>query len=306
MKNQVTVVGSANADMVIKVPHLPQAGETVLGGEFQLLQGGKGANQAVAAQRAGAEVTFVACVGDDMFGQEACASYRRDGINISNVITVPNTKTGIAQILVDANGRNMIAVSSGANAQLTSEKIQQSASAIQNADVVLVQLETPLASVIATIELAAQHQKTIILNPAPAQKLPDSLFSKLSFITPNETEAELLTGIKIKTGIDARQAAIKLLDKGVKQVLITLGDQGVYYHTAMLSKLLPALTVRPVDSTAAGDTFSGALAAALAQGTSVLNAIQFAQTAAGLSVTKMGAQSSIPYLAEIKAAQTEF
>lgn len=306
MTNQVTVVGSANVDMVIKVPHLPQAGETVLGGEFQLLQGGKGANQAVAAQRSGAQVTFVACVGDDMFGQEACASYRRDGIDIAHVITIPNEKTGIAQILVDANGRNMIAVSSGANAQLTSEKIQQSTSAIQNADVVLVQLETPLASVVAAIELAAQHKKTIILNPAPAQKLPDSLFPKLDFITPNETEAELLTGIKIKTAVDARQAAKKLLDKGVKQVLITLGDQGAYYHTAALSKLLPALTVRPIDTTAAGDTFSGALAAALAQGSPVLDAIQFAQIAAGLSVTKLGAQSSIPYLDEIKKAQAQW
>ena len=296
----ILVIGSVNTDMIVKLPHLPAIGETVLGNAFYKLPGGKGANQAVAAQRAGGQVTFVACVGDDAFGQESIAGYQRDGIDVSHMKVIPGVSTGVALINVDNQGRNMITVASGANLQLTTAVIQEQRALIEQAEVLLLQLETPLDAVIAAIEIAHRAKRFIILNPAPAQVLPRELYSKITLMTPNETEAEILTGIKVTDSASARKAAECLRSYGVKQVIITLGAQGIFYSADPVCEHIPCFKVNAVDTTAAGDVFNGALAAALSQKKSFREALDFAQAASALSVTKVGAQSSVPKFEEIE------
>ncbi len=293
--SSILVIGSVNTDMVVKVPHLPRAGETVLGGKFYKLPGGKGANQAVAAQRAGGQVIFIACVGDDAFGQEAIKGYSEDNIDVKHINKISQVSTGVALITVDNQGGNMIAVASGANLELTAELVDKKTALIEQCDVLLLQLEIPLEAVVAAIDIAHQNERFVILNPAPAQALPPGLYSKINIITPNETEAEILTGIKVTDIASAKQAAERLLSYGVKRVIITLGAQGVVYSDHGGFHHEPCFKVDAVDTTAAGDVFNGALAAALAQQKSFHAALNFAQAASALSVTKIGAQNSVPY-----------
>lgn len=293
-QHNILVIGSSNTDMVVQVPHLPGAGETILGGVFKQVSGGKGANQAVAAQRLGGQVTFLACVGDDDLGKTVLSAYKQDGINVDSVVVTPEHKSGVALILVNAQGENCIAVASGANNALLKQHVDANKHLIEQADVILMQLETPLETIEHAVNIAHQNQKTIILNPAPAQALSDKLLSKITILTPNESEASLLTGIDVIDQDTAKQAAIILHHKGVKQVIITMGDLGVYYSDADQQQMMESYRVNAIDTTAAGDTFNGALAAALLRKKSLFPAISFAQAAAAMSVTKSGAQPSIP------------
>lgn len=295
----IVVIGSSNTDMIIKVPHLPKPGETILGGEFAKAAGGKGANQAVAAARAGGEVTFIAKVGDDIFGESAINGFIEDRINVESVLKDPEAPSGVAQIFVADDGENCIAVASGANAKLSVEDILMNSEKIKTAGILLIQLETPIETVTEALKIANKSGVITILNPAPAQKLTDDLLSKLSVITPNETEAELLTGIKV---IDEQSAAVAskiLRNKGVCSVIITLGSKGAFIDNNGRHDMVGGFEVKAVDTTAAGDVFNGALAVALSEQKNYKQAVQFANAAAALSVTELGAQPSIPSLEKI-------
>ena len=258
-KKKLVVIGSVNADHVLQLDNFPRPGETVVGHGYQVIPGGKGANQAVAAARLGADVSFVACVGDDDFGARMIERFRDDGIDTSGVTAMAETPTGIALIQIASSGENSIAISPEANGRFTPEVLEKDMALLRNADMVLMQLEIPLE----TIEVAAQEARKsgaiVVLNPAPAQALPDSLLSNLSMITPNETEAELLTGIKVVNESDAHKAAKILHDKGVETVILTLGEKGAYLSSSEGSRLVEGYDVQAVDTTAAGDTFNGAL-----------------------------------------------
>jgi len=300
MKN-ILVVGSSNTDMIIRVPHIPGPGETILGGRFSMAQGGKGANQAVAAARAGGQVTFVARVGDDVFGEQAIRSFEADGIDSRFVRRAPGLPSGIAMIDVDDRGENSISVASGANAFLSVEDIEMAGEAFADADIVLLQLESPLETVEAAARKAQEKGVPVILNPAPARPLDDGLLKLVSLLTPNEHEAERLTGIPVRDEADARPAARRLRQRGAVRVAITLGERGVFALSNELEGYFPAFEVMPVDTTAAGDVFNGALAVALAEGMPLAEALRFAQAAAAISVTRPGAQPSAPTRAEIEA-----
>ncbi len=290
---RVVVVGSANMDMVARVPHLPRPGETILGGEFAMLPGGKGANQAVAAARLGALVTFVACVGADMFGDSMVLGFEGEGIDTRYVVRDPDAPTGVALIHVDeATGENSIVVAPGANHCLSVRLVERAKEAIQAADVVVCQLESPLNSVLTALKLARAAGKTTILNPAPAQPLSDELLSLVSVLTPNETEAAFLAG---ETAATPSQMANVLLDRGAAHVVITLGAKGALAVSEARETLIQSFTpTETVDSTAAGDCFTGALAVRLAEGRSLERAVEFANAAASLSVETAGAQPSLP------------
>lgn len=293
MKNTV-VIGSSNTDMIVQTPHIPKPGETILGGTFNTAAGGKGANQAVACARAGGKVTFVARVGRDMFGDQALQGFKQDGINVDHVTKDDSAPSGVALIIVDDKGENSIAVASGANGNLSVSDVEAAADAVKDAGIVLMQLETPIETIEAAAELAAASGVQVILNPAPAQSLSDALLKKISILTPNETEAEMLTGISVENEADAAEAAQALMDKGVTRVIITLGAAGAYVHSKEFSGMVPAFKVTPVDTTAAGDTFNGTLAVALAEGKPLSEAVTFANAAAAISVTTLGAQPSAP------------
>ena len=290
----IVVVGSSNTDLILRVPHLPAPGETILGGKFLTAPGGKGANQAVAAARAGGAVTLVARVGDDHYGREALAGFARDGIDVTHVSTDRRAPSGVALIFVSAKGENCIAVADSANSRLSPADVKRAAGAIRNAGMMLLQLEVPLETVCAAAALAASHGVPVILNPAPARSLPDELLENVTLLTPNESEAELLTGIKVTGEAAAAKAANALLAKGVRTVIVTMGKRGAYVATREQREFAPGFKVEPVDTTAAGDVFNGALAVALVEGRPLLQAVRFAQAAAALSVTKAGAQSSAP------------
>jgi ribokinase len=295
------VVGSSNTDMIIRLARIPRPGETLLGGEFLTAAGGKGANQAVGAARAGGTVCFIARVGRDDLGDAAVAGLRRDRIDVSCVSRDPAAASGVALIFVAKNGENSIAVAGGANAALTPTHVRKAADLIGSAAVLVAQLETPLATVQAAARIAASAGVPVILNPAPARPLPNTLLKRISIITPNETEAELLTGIRVTDETGAARAAAKLRARGVHTVIITLGARGAFLADEEGGQLVPGFKVKAVDTTAAGDVFNGALAVGLAEGRALREAVRFANAAAALSVTRRGAQPSAPTRAAIEA-----
>jgi ribokinase len=296
----IVVVGSSNTDMVIRVPRIPRAGETLLGGEFLTAAGGKGANQAVGAARSGGKVALIARVGRDVFGDQAIAGLRRDGIDVSRVFRDKLTPSGVALIFVAKDGENSIAVAGGANEKLSPADVKKATDVIRSAALLVTQLETPLATVTAAVDVAVKAGVPVILNPAPARRLPNSLLKLISVLTPNETEAELLTGIKVTDEASAAKACSKLRSRGVRTVILTLGSRGAFLADVNGQKLVPGFKVKAVDSTAAGDIFNGALSVALAERKTVLDAVRFANAAAALSVTRLGAQPSAPTRAEIE------
>jgi ribokinase len=297
---KIVVAGSSNTDMILKVPRIPKPGETILGGTFYTAAGGKGANQAVAAARAGGEVTFIARIGDDMFGRQAREGFISDGITVDYVYTDETAPSGVALIFVDQQGENSIGVSSGANGALSSVDVSKAENAIHSADILLMQLEIPLDTVIRSAEIAHAAGVRVILNPAPACPLDDALLRMLTVITPNESEAEMLTGIPVTDIPGAEKAACALMARGVEIVIITLGNKGAYLRTGEQAEFVPGFPVEAVDTTAAGDVFNGSLAVSLAGGSSLVNAVRFANAAAALSVTQYGAQPSAPIREEIE------
>lgn len=299
MAQRIVVVGSSNTDMIIKLSRIPRPGETLLGGEFVTAAGGKGANQAVAAAKAGGKVTMIARVGRDMFGEKAVDGLVEQGINV-DYVQFDKSPSGVALIFVGRDAENSIGVAGGANAKLSPADVRKAKAAIAAADAVVLQLETPLETVQAAAELAAAKGALVILNPAPAQPLPDKLLSKISILTPNETETELLTGIAVRDDASCNRAADVLLRKGVETVIITLGARGAFVASDSTRELVKGFKVKQVDTTAAGDTFNGALAVALAEGMPMLDAVRFANAAGALSVTRMGAQPSVPSRDEIE------
>jgi ribokinase len=295
----ILVVGSSNTDMVIKLDRLPKPGETILGGLFCSVPGGKGANQAVAAARAGGRVTFIARLGRDRFGDAALAGFRADGVKVNYVVRDPSSPSGVALIFVGRDGENSIAVAPGANGNLAAADLRKARKAFREASIVLVQLETPMKTVTAAAKLAAAAGARLILNPAPAQSLPASLLRRVSVLTPNATEAELLTGIAVAGRAGAARAAAALLALGVRNVIITLGARGAYVADRDGQGLVRGYKTRALDTTGAGDVFNGALAVALAEGKPLVEAARFANAAAAISVTRMGAQAAAPTRREI-------
>jgi ribokinase len=285
--------------MVIKSGHLPSPGETVLGGDFFMNPGGKGANQAVAAARLGGEVHFVCKVGKDVFGETALQQFKNEGIHTRFVTQDPFAPSGVALINVDAKGENCITVASGANNCLSKADIDAASDIFEAGDFVLMQLETPIETVVYSAEKAAKKGLKVVLNPAPATDLPGELFPHLYAITPNETEAEILTGVAVIDLLSAEKAANILLNKGVQHVIITLGAEGALYKTAYETQHVPVAKVVAQDTTAAGDCFNGALVVGLSEGMDFPEAIKFACKAASISVTRLGAQASMPKLQEL-------
>lgn len=306
MKN-IVVIGSSNTDMVVKTSYLPAAGETVLGGEFMMNAGGKGANQAVAAARYGEHVVFVARVGDDMFGRQTLESMCRDGIDTSCVRVDSDRMSGVALISVNAEGENSIVVASGANMALGREDIDRAAEEIRRADVVLMQLEVPMATVEYAAEVAAAAGVPVILNPAPAPAEPLSaeLLSRIDVITPNRSEATRISGIEVTDMASARRAAEVIHAMGTRRVIITLGGEGSLIYDGGEFEHIGATRVEAVDTTAAGDTFNGVLAVGVAEGLSLARAAREASVAAAISVTRMGAQTAAPTRAEVEAFISE-
>jgi ribokinase len=300
LRNRVLVIGSSNTDMTVNVARLPRAGETILGGEFAMCAGGKGANQAVGAARAGGAVTFIGRIGPDMFGEQALASLAAEGINLDYVVRDAARPSGVALIYVGSHGENSIAVASGANASLKPADVRKARRAFRDAGVLVLQLETPLETVQTAAELAARAGVRVILNPAPAQPLPASLLKRVYLLTPNESEAAMLTGVTVNTEAGAAKAADKLRARGAKNVIITLGARGAFLVGENIRGLIPAYTIKAVDTTAAGDVFNGALGVALAEGQSLPEAARFANAAAAISVTRLGAQRSAPRRGEIE------
>jgi len=296
--NQIFVIGSSNTDMVVKTARLPLPGETILGGDFFMNAGGKGANQAVAAARLSGNVTLVTKLGNDIFGNQTLEGLRKENIETKYVFLDNNNPSGTALIIVNAEGENCIVVAPGANASLLPEDIEKVTN-INEATVILMQLEIPMATVMHIARLAKSNQQKLIINPAPAQKLDDELLKGLFLITPNESEASQLTGVEVKDEGSASDAASVFLSKGVQNVIITLGREGAFFQNNSLEIKIDAPAVKTLDTTAAGDTFNGALSVAITENMDWEKALKFAVLAASISVTRMGAQSSVPYRKEI-------
>ncbi|MEM9771205.1 MAG: ribokinase [Cyanobacteria bacterium P01_D01_bin.73] len=291
----ILVFGSINMDLVAQVPRLPLPGETIQGDRFTTSPGGKGANQAVAAAKLGAETTLIGRVGKDSFGHELVGHLRGFGVDVGAIATDPNTSTGIAQILVDSAGQNQIAIVGGANHIIGNVELDQLKQHLPQAQILLLQLEIPLSVVIAAAQWAKAARVMVVLDPAPApDALPDELYAAVDILTPNETEASRLVGFPVTDQDSAAIAAKKLQSKGIDTVIITLGDRGSFCATPTETFFTPAIPVNVVDTVAAGDAFNGAIATALCHGQPWKNAVRWATCAAGLSCTRSGAQLSLP------------
>ncbi|MBV6289329.1 ribokinase [Pseudomonas aegrilactucae] len=301
MQANVVVVGSLNMDLVTRAQRLPVAGETLAGESFGTVPGGKGANQAVAAARLGAQVAMIGCVGQDAYGDQLRQALLDEGIDCQGVDTAADVSSGVALIVVDASSQNAIVIVAGGNGQLLPASVQRFDALLQAAEVIICQLEVPQATVAYTLARARALGKTVILNPAPATgPLPADWFAAIDYLIPNESEASALTGLPVSDLPSARAAATQLLAMGAGKVIVTLGAQGALFADAQGFQHFAAPVVQPVDTTAAGDTFVGGFAAALAQGKAQAEAIAFGQQAAALSVTRAGAQPSIPHLNELQ------
>ncbi|EPL3848032.1 ribokinase [Klebsiella aerogenes] len=296
---KLVVLGSINADHILNLKSFPTPGETVTGNHYQVAFGGKGANQAVAAGRSGADIAFIACTGDDDIGERVRRQLASDNIDVAPVRTVAGESTGVALIFVNAEGENVIGIHAGANAALSVSQVEAEKERIASAQALLMQLESPLESVMAAAKIAHQHQTTVVLNPAPARELSDELLALVDVITPNETEAEKLTGIRVESDDDAAKAASALHAKGIGTVMITLGSRGVWLSCEGESRRVLGFKVQAIDTIAAGDTFNGAFVTALLEGREVPDAIRFAHAAAAIAVTRKGAQPSVPWRKEI-------
>lgn len=301
-KKKIVVIGSSNTDMVIKSDRLPKPGETILGGNFLMNHGGKGANQAVAAARLGGDVTFICKIGNDIFGNETLEMFHKEGIDTTYVGITPQEPSGVALINVDKKGENCIVVASGANGTLSVDDIQNAETAIKQASIVIMQLETPIESVTYAAKMAKKDGITVILNPAPAptQQLPDDLLANVDILIPNVTEAEIISGMHITDDESAKEAIRYISSKGIKTVIITMGAKGALAYENNKFTHIPAFKVEAVDTTAAGDIFCGGLCVALSEGKNLKDAIIFASKASSISVTRMGAQVSIPLRKEIQ------
>lgn len=300
MKQQkILVVGSSNTDMVIRTDHLPRPGETVLGGQFFMNPGGKGANQAVAIARLGGNITFVCKTGSDIFGHQAQQLFEEEGINTSYVLSDSKNPSGVALITVDSHAENCIAVASGANMKLSPDDLIRAKEAIEQADAILMQLEIPIETVSYVAQTANAQGKKVILNPAPAQSLSENLIRDLYLITPNETEAEMISGITITDDESAVLAAQKICELGVDNVVITLGVRGALVYNKEICTFVDGYKVKAIDTTAAGDIFNGALTVAIMENRSLIDAVRFACKTAAIAVTRVGAQSSAPYRNEV-------
>ena len=295
----LVVLGSINADHILNLETFPTPGETVTGNQYQVAFGGKGANQAVAAGRSGANIAFIACTGDDDTGERVRKQLASDNIDVSPVSVVEGESTGVALIFVNAEGENVIGIHAGANAALTTERVEAQRGIIAGAEALLMQLESPVESVLAAAKIAHENHTTVVLNPAPARVLSDELLALVDIITPNETEAEKLTGIRVENDDDAARAARALHDKGIGTVIITLGSRGVWVSANGEGRRVPGFKVKAIDTIAAGDTFNGALVTALLEGRAMDEAIRFAHAAAAIAVTRKGAQPSVPWRKEI-------
>jgi len=296
---KVVVVGSSNMDLVVKSSRIPVVGETILGGDFIMVPGGKGANQAVAAAKLGARVCFVAKLGDDLFGRQSLDNFKKEGLDTTHVTLSAEAPSGVALIMVDDAGNNVIVVAPGANGRLSAEDVKKAESDIASSGAVVAQLEVPLDTVAFAGQLAHVAGVPFVLDPAPARRLPAELLKIVDVLTPNETEAQILTGIEVHDEPSARAAAEKLLDSGVKTVILTMGAQGFLLMDRDKVEFVTARQVDAVDSTAAGDAFTGSLAVGMAQGKSISEAALLANHVAALSVTRMGAQPSMPTLEQV-------
>lgn len=296
---KVIVIGSSNVDMVVKTSHLPAPGETILGGEFLMNQGGKGANQAVAVKRMGGNLIFMAKLGNDLFGQQSVAYFNKEGIDTRYISLDEKSASGVALISLDAHAENSIVVASGANMLLNEQDVDKVVEEMYEGDFLLMQLEIPIQTVVYAARKAFEKGVKVVLNPAPACSLPKELFRYLYMITPNRIEAEMLTGIKIINDTDTEKVAETIRVMGVKNVIITLGSKGCLIQEDGVSYRVDACKVEPVDTTAAGDTFNGALCVGLAEGMDLRQAAVLASKASSIAVTRMGAQSSIPYREEL-------
>lgn len=295
----LVVLGSINADHILNLETFPTPGETVTGNQYQVAFGGKGANQAVAAGRSGANIAFIACTGDDDTGERVRNQLASDNIDTAPVSVVEGESTGVALIFVNAEGENVIGIHAGANAALTTERVEAQRGIIAGAEALLMQLESPVESVLAAAKIAHENHTTVVLNPAPARVLSDELLALVDIITPNETEAEKLTGIRVENDDDAARAARALHEKGIGTVIITLGSRGVWASVNDEGRRVPGFKVKAIDTIAAGDTFNGALVTALLEGKAMDDAIRFAHAAAAIAVTRKGAQPSVPWRKEI-------
>lgn len=306
MQAKVVIVGSLNMDLVTRASRLPRAGETLAGQSFVTVPGGKGANQAVAAARLGASVAMVGCVGDDAYGEQLRTALLAEGIDCQAVTPVSGESTGVALIVVDDSSQNAIVIVAGGNGHVTASVVDSFDALLSGAEVIICQLEVPLDTVGHVLKRGHELGKTVILNPAPASgPLPAEWFAWIDYLIPNESEATALTGLPVDSTASADAAASALLKAGVSKVIVTLGEQGALFASASRSEHFPAPKVQPVDTTAAGDTFVGGFAAALADGKSEADAIRFGQVAAALSVTRSGAQPSIPTFAEVQASAAQ-
>ena len=294
----ILVIGSSNTDLTVKTQELPRPGETVLGGVFTMGPGGKGANQAVAAQRLGGHVKFICKVGRDMFGENAIAHYNKEGLDTNGILR-SNLPSGVALIYVDSHAENCIVVASGANGDLTEQDIEASKQAIQTCSILLLQLEIPIPSVLKAAKLAHESGATVVLNPAPACPLPEELFRYIDLFIPNETELSAFSGLPVEDIESAEKAAKAMQHNGLGKLIVTMGSKGALICDGGKPVFVPAHKVKAVDTTAAGDTFCGALCVAINEGKSLEEAAAFACAASALTVQKMGAQNSIPFRKEI-------